>query len=77
MLLSAPLPVLLARVAGRTDNPYGTSEQDRAEIAHHVSTVQPLLRRGATLELDATRPVGDLADTVESLLAARPRSADA
>jgi shikimate kinase len=68
VLLSAPLPVLLDRVSRRTNNPYGRTAADRAEIAGYLETVEPLLRRGATLELDARLPVTSLADTVESLL---------
>ncbi|SFF72680.1 shikimate kinase [Actinoplanes philippinensis] len=67
VLLSAPLPVLLERVASRA-NPYGRTPEQRAEITGYVRTVEPLLRRGATVELDGRRPVPDLADTVERLL---------
>jgi shikimate kinase len=70
VLLSAPLGVLLERVANRSENPYGRNERDRAEIERYVREVEPLLRRGATLELDARRPVAELADVVERL---RPR----
>jgi shikimate kinase len=66
VLLSAPLEVLLQRVADRA-NPYGRTPEQRAEIAGYVRTVEPLLRRGATLELDGRRPVTDLADTIEAL----------
>lgn len=68
VLLSAPLDVLLGRVRTRTNNPYGRTDQDRAEISGYVATVEPLLRRGASLELDGTRPVTELADIVEGLL---------
>jgi shikimate kinase len=68
VLLSAPLDVLLDRVRLRTDNPYGKSVEQQAEIAHHTRTVEPLLRRGATLELDGRRPVAELADAVERLV---------
>ncbi len=68
VLLSAPLEVLLARVAIRTNNPYGKTDAQRAEIAEYVETVEPLLRNGATLELDGQRAVSDLADEVERLL---------
>ncbi|MEU4155257.1 AAA family ATPase [Actinoplanes sp. NPDC026670] len=66
VLLSAPLEVLLQRVADRA-NPYGRTPEQCAEIAGYVRTVEPLLRRGATLELDGRRPVTDLADTIEAL----------
>ncbi|MGZ4472793.1 MAG: AAA family ATPase [Nocardioidaceae bacterium] len=69
VLLSAPLHVLLDRVRRRTNNPYGSSHEQQAEIAHFTRTVEPLLRRGATLELDGQRPVSELADAVERLSA--------
>jgi len=67
VLLSAPLPVLLERVQNRS-NPYGATAEQRAEIAGYVDTVEPLLRRGATSELDGRRPVAELADVVEGYL---------
>lgn len=66
--LHAPLPVLLARVAARTSNPYGSTPAQRAEIADHVETVEPLLRDAATVLLDATRPRGEIVDEVWALL---------
>lgn len=74
VLLSAPLEVLLERVADRTNNPYGQSAGERAEIARYLETVEPLLRRGATGELDGRRPVAELADVVERLLCQGRRS---
>ncbi|MFY1683429.1 AAA family ATPase [Micromonospora sp. WMMD730] len=67
VLLSAPLEVLLHRVTRRT-NPYGRTPAQRAEIARYVLTVEPLLRRGATVELDGRRRVSELADTIEALV---------
>jgi dephospho-CoA kinase len=72
VLLSAPVSVLLDRVRRRTGNPYGESEEERAEIEHYTRTVEPLLRAGATLELDARRPVAELADAIERLLTHGP-----
>ena len=60
--------MLIERVAGRTNNPYGKMAAQRAEIAGYVRTVEPLLRRGATLELDVRRPVSELADIIEALV---------
>jgi shikimate kinase len=68
VLLSAPLNVLIERVTSRTNNPYGKTPQHRAEIAAYVRTVEPLLRQGATIELDGQRPVSELADAIEKLL---------
>jgi shikimate kinase len=68
VLLSAPLPVLLQRVRARRNNPYGTTTEQQAEIARNLDEVEPLLRRGAGLELDGRRPVTELADVLEALL---------
>ncbi|MCU7730764.1 AAA family ATPase [Actinoplanes sp. KI2] len=72
VLLSAPLDVVLGRVASRSNNPYGKTAEQRAEIERYLHEVEPLLRRGATVELDGRRPVGELADAVERLLTAMP-----
>ena len=72
VLLSAPVQVLLDRVRLRTNNPYGRSEEQQAEIVHFTRTVEPLLRNGSTLELDGRRPVSQLADAVERLLVRTP-----
>lgn len=68
VLISAPLEVLLLRLRSRRNNPYGKSAEDAAEVARYVETVEPLLRRGATVELDGQRPLVELADAVERLV---------
>lgn len=68
ILLSAPIDVLLERVTHRTNNPYGRTPEHRDEIRHYTIEVEPLLRRGATLELDGRRPLAELADQVERLM---------
>lgn len=68
VLLSAPLDVLLQRLRTRTSNPYGQSAGEAAEVAGYVETVEPLLRRGSTVELDGRRSVSDLADAVQRLV---------
>jgi dephospho-CoA kinase len=68
VLLSAPLHVLLERVRARTNNPYGSTAEQQAEIVLFTETVEPLLREGATMELDGQRPVSELGDAVERLL---------
>jgi shikimate kinase len=68
VLLSAPIQVLLDRVQQRSHNPYGRSIEQQAEIRHYTRTVEPLLRKGSTLELDAQRPVSELADAIERLM---------
>ncbi|MFI5697484.1 AAA family ATPase [Kribbella sp. NPDC051586] len=67
VLISAPIDVLIDRVSRRTNNPYGRTAEQQAEIAEYARTVEPLLRRGATAELDGRKPVGELADLIEAL----------
>ena len=67
VLLSAPLHVLIERVSTRRNSPYGKSAEHRADIAGYLETVEPLLRRQATLELDGQRPTSELADAIEAL----------
>ena len=68
VLLSAPVEVLIERVSTRRNNPYGNSEADQKQIRQHVLEVEPLLRGGATRELDGRRPVAELADEIERLI---------
>ena len=67
VLLTAPLEVLLARVAARKTNDYGKADAERAEIIHYVVTVEPLLRAGATAEIDTRAPVSAVADELEMI----------
>src|SRR6478736_4135034 len=39
VLLSAPLHVLVDRVSSRTNNPYGHTPEQRAELARYLDTV--------------------------------------
>ncbi|GAB4063843.1 AAA family ATPase [Angustibacter speluncae] len=67
VLLSVPDEVALHRLATRTTNAYG---KDPAELAREVALraeVQPLLRRGACLEVDTS--VHDREAVVDLLLA--------
>ena len=64
VLLATSLEVVFGRVAARTGNPYGKSVAERAQIEEHVATVEPLLRRGATHEIDASRPLVEVVETL-------------
>lgn len=67
VLLSAPVEVLIKRVRTRSNNPYGHTKEERQEIRKHVAEVEPLLRRGTSIELDGRLPIATLADIIESL----------
>lgn len=69
VLLSAPAEVLLSRLRTRTNNPYGKTAAEQAEVLGYLETVEPLLRAGADLELDSgSLSVAGLADRLEVLL---------
>ena len=67
VLLSAPADVLLDRVATRRTNSYGKADAERALILRDIRAVEPLLRAGATAEIDTRRPVAEVADILESI----------
>jgi len=67
VLLSAPIGVLLARLAVRETNSFGRDASDRVRILGDVAEVEPRLRATATVEIDATEPVSQIADTVETM----------
>lgn len=52
----------------RSNNAYGATERQRAEIARYTRTAEPRLRATATVELDGRRPVPELANAVEALV---------
>jgi dephospho-CoA kinase len=67
VLLSAPLDVILERVASRTTNDYGKAPGELDLIRFHLETVEPLLRATATHELDASKPLDDVVDALVAI----------
>lgn len=64
LLLSAPTAVIVERSARRTNNPYGKHPDELARVLRHIETVEPLLRRAATLELDTSVPLDQVVETI-------------
>lgn len=69
VLLSAPAAVLIERLATRTNNPYGKHPDELAEVLGYLETVEPLLRRRATHEIDTSAPFEDVLAAVLQLVA--------
>jgi RNase adaptor protein for sRNA GlmZ degradation len=67
VLLSAPLPVLLDRIATRTNNPFGRTESERRRIIADTEVVEPLLRARATVEIDTRAPLTEVVDRLARL----------
>src|SRR4051794_6656055 len=68
VLLSAPEDVMLERLATRTTNPFGKREAERQAILRDLRAIEPLLRAGATVEIDTRVPVADVADRLEGVI---------
>ncbi|RLK62177.1 AAA family ATPase [Actinokineospora cianjurensis] len=68
VLLSAPLAVMLDRVAARDTNPFGKTAEDRAKIAADTAGVEPLLRASATVEIDTRAPLDEVVARVAALV---------
>ena len=64
VLLTAPVPVIVERLATRTNNPYGKRPEDVARVLNLVQTVEPLLRRGAGHVVDTSGPLDQVAAKV-------------
>jgi shikimate kinase len=56
VLLTASPELTRERLASRTDNPYGKSAGDVAEVLRFKSTFEPMLRSVATEEIDTALP---------------------
>lgn len=54
VLLSAPAHVLVERLTTRMNNPYGKNPDELADTLRYLETVEPLLRRSATVEVSTT-----------------------
>lgn len=70
VLLSAPADVLLARLAARTDNPFGKAPEERRRVLADLAEVEPLLRRVASTEIRTTAPLAAVVDEIERLVEA-------
>ena len=66
ILLTAPVQLLVERLATRTNNPYGKHPDELARVLALKETVEPMLRRVATVEIDTSIPLDEV---VEKILA--------
>jgi dephospho-CoA kinase len=67
VLLSAPAEVILGRVATRDTNDFGKTAAERERILKDLTMVEPLLRAGATAEIDTRAPLDEVVDTLERI----------
>ena len=64
VLLTAPVPVMIERLASRTNNPYGRDPAELAEVLGFKQTVEPALRRAADLEIDTSIPLDEVVEKI-------------
>jgi dephospho-CoA kinase len=57
VLLTASEALTVARLTQRSNNPYGKVPQEVAEVLRNKETVEPILRRGAAVEIDTSIPL--------------------
>jgi hypothetical protein len=74
VLLTAPEAVLVSRLSARTNNPYGQTSAELAQVLGDRAEIEPLLRRSADLVLPSTAPPAELADAVLASIAERDAS---
>lgn len=72
VLLSAPADVLVERLAARTTNPFGSRPGEVERILADLREIEPLLRRVAHREIDATAPLEAVVDAVLAVLRGSP-----
>lgn len=67
VLLTAPVDVILDRVAHRQSNPFGKAPAERRQIAADTAEVEPLLRSVATVEINTCKPLFEVVDQLAAL----------
>lgn len=58
ILLSAPVPTMMQRLADRASNPYGKTPGDLGHVLSDTENIEPLLRQVADHEISTTMPLG-------------------
>lgn len=64
ILLTAPDEVIVERLTTRTNNPYGQRAEEIARTLALKQSVEPILRRGASHEIDTAAPIDDVVAAV-------------
>jgi shikimate kinase len=64
ILLTAPADLIVERLRSRTSNVYGKRPEEAARVLGLMRTVEPLLRRAASHEIDTSAPLEVVVATV-------------
>jgi dephospho-CoA kinase len=68
VLLSAPLDIVLERLATRTTNTYGKAPGELERVRSDIETIEPLLRRVADYEIQTTIPLNEVVTAILRLV---------
>jgi dephospho-CoA kinase len=68
VLLSAPLDIVLERLATRTTNTYGKPPGELERVRSDIETIEPLLRRVADYEIQTTIPLNEVVTAILRLV---------
>lgn len=68
VLLSAPRDVVVARLAARTNNPFGESPKELAKVLADLEMYEPMMRGTATREIDTDKPLDDVVAEILQLI---------
>jgi len=74
VLLTAPVEVMLARLAARTDNPYGKRPEEVARVLANLREIEPRLRAVAGHEVATDGPLAEVVTRVLRCAGERPPS---
>ena len=67
VLLSAPLPMILERLARRGPGAYGHLKEERENVVTLISSVEPLLRASANIEIATTKLLSETVDAIAAM----------
>jgi dephospho-CoA kinase len=67
-LLSAPAEVITERLRSRLNNPYGKHPSELARVLEQKDTIEPLLRKSATVEIDTTARIDQVLEVILGLI---------
>jgi thymidylate kinase len=71
VLLSAPAEVILERIGARESNQFGKPAEERQLILSDLANFEPLLRAGATAEIDTRAPLEEVVNALERIAGER------
>jgi dephospho-CoA kinase len=69
ILLSAPVEILLLRLAARTSNTFGKAPEERRRVLDDAAAIEPRLRKIADHEIVTTTPLHEVVTTILQLVA--------